>query len=95
MARRALPKGRRLSASTAEAVSPVDGVTQPLGGCSTWAAADCEAAAELAVELEQHLFDTFYHAIALENSDAVLVTAFLGANAAGCRRQFRPVSVRT
>lgn len=31
--------------------------------------------AELAVELKQHLFDTFYHAIALENSDAVLVTA--------------------
>lgn len=29
---------------------------------------------ELAVELEQHLFDTFYHAIALENSGAVLVT---------------------
>lgn len=32
-------------------------------------------AVELAVELKQHLFDTFYHAIALENSDAVLVTA--------------------
>ena len=31
--------------------------------------------AELAVELKQHLFDTLYHAIALENSDAVLVTA--------------------
>jgi predicted nucleic acid-binding protein len=31
--------------------------------------------AELAVELKQHLFDTFYHAIALENADAVLVTA--------------------
>ena len=30
---------------------------------------------ELAVELRQHLFDTFYHAIALENADAVLVTA--------------------
>jgi predicted nucleic acid-binding protein len=30
---------------------------------------------ELAVELKQHLFDTFYHAIALENPDAVLVTA--------------------
>lgn len=30
---------------------------------------------ELAVELKQHLFDTFYHAIALENADAVLVTA--------------------
>jgi predicted nucleic acid-binding protein len=30
---------------------------------------------ELAVELKQHLFDTFYHAVALENSDAVLVTA--------------------
>lgn len=31
--------------------------------------------AELAVELKQHLFDTFYHAIALENAGAVLVTA--------------------
>jgi predicted nucleic acid-binding protein len=31
--------------------------------------------AELAVELKQHLFDTFYHAIALETSGAVLVTA--------------------
>ncbi|MBN1240124.1 MAG: type II toxin-antitoxin system VapC family toxin [Gammaproteobacteria bacterium] len=30
---------------------------------------------ELAIELEQHLFDTFYHAVALENEDAVLVTA--------------------
>ena len=30
---------------------------------------------ELAVELKQHLFDTFYHATALENSEAVLVTA--------------------
>jgi len=30
---------------------------------------------ELAVELKQHLFDTFYHAVALENEDTVLVTA--------------------
>lgn len=30
---------------------------------------------ELAAELKQHLFDTFYHAVALENADAVLVTA--------------------
>lgn len=30
---------------------------------------------ELAAELKQHLFDTFYHAIALENADAMLVTA--------------------
>ena len=30
---------------------------------------------ELAIELKQHLFDTFYHAVALENEDTVLVTA--------------------
>lgn len=30
---------------------------------------------ELAIELRQHLFDTLYHAVALENEDAVLVTA--------------------
>lgn len=30
---------------------------------------------ELAIELKQHVFDTYYHAIALENSEAVLVTA--------------------
>lgn len=30
---------------------------------------------ELAIELKQHLFDTFYHAVALENADTVLVTA--------------------
>lgn len=30
---------------------------------------------ELATELKQHLFDTFYHAVALENADTVLVTA--------------------
>lgn len=30
---------------------------------------------ELAMELKQHLFDTFYHALALETPDAVLVTA--------------------
>jgi predicted nucleic acid-binding protein len=29
----------------------------------------------LAVELGQHLFDTMYHAVALENPDAVFVTA--------------------
>ena len=32
-------------------------------------------ACRLAVELEQHLFDAMYHAVALENPDAVLVTA--------------------
>jgi predicted nucleic acid-binding protein len=30
---------------------------------------------ELGIELKQHLFDTFYHAIALENQDGVLITA--------------------
>jgi predicted nucleic acid-binding protein len=30
---------------------------------------------ELATELKQHLFDTYYHAVALETPDAVLVTA--------------------
>jgi predicted nucleic acid-binding protein len=37
---------------------------------------------ELAVELKQHLFDTFYHAVALEHPDGVLITAderYLGA----------------
>jgi hypothetical protein len=29
----------------------------------------------LAVELKQHLFDTFYHAVALEYPDGVLITA--------------------
>ncbi|HEX6260741.1 MAG TPA: type II toxin-antitoxin system VapC family toxin, partial [Woeseiaceae bacterium] len=32
-------------------------------------------ACELAVELKQHLFDTLYHAVALETPDAVLITA--------------------
>lgn len=31
--------------------------------------------AELATELRQHLFDTFYHAVALEAPDRVLITA--------------------
>jgi predicted nucleic acid-binding protein len=30
---------------------------------------------ELATELKQHLFDTYYHAIALETPDTVLITA--------------------
>jgi len=30
---------------------------------------------ELAIELKQHLFDTYYHGVALENSDCTLVTA--------------------
>ena len=30
---------------------------------------------ELAIELEQHLFDTYYHGVALESQDCVLVTA--------------------
>jgi predicted nucleic acid-binding protein len=32
-------------------------------------------ATELAIETEHHLFDTLYHAVALEHGDAVLVTA--------------------
>jgi predicted nucleic acid-binding protein len=30
---------------------------------------------ELSVELKQHLFDTYYHAVALETPDAILITA--------------------
>ena len=30
---------------------------------------------ELAIELKQHLFNTFYHAVALETPDGILVTA--------------------
>lgn len=30
---------------------------------------------ELAVELKQHLFDTYYHAVALETPDTTLITA--------------------
>jgi predicted nucleic acid-binding protein len=30
---------------------------------------------ELAIELKQHLFDTYYHGVALENPDCTLVTA--------------------
>lgn len=30
---------------------------------------------ELAMELEQHLFDTYYHGVALQTSDCVLITA--------------------
>jgi predicted nucleic acid-binding protein len=32
-------------------------------------------ACEMAIELKQHLFDTLYHAVALETPDAVLITA--------------------
>lgn len=32
-------------------------------------------ACELAIDLRQHVFDTLYHAVALETNDAVLVTA--------------------
>jgi predicted nucleic acid-binding protein len=32
-------------------------------------------AVELAIELKQHLFDTFYHAVALETPDSILITA--------------------
>lgn len=32
-------------------------------------------ATELAIETKHHLFDTLYHAVALEHEDAVLVTA--------------------
>lgn len=34
-----------------------------------------ERACRLAVELNHHLFDTLYHAVALESSDAVFITA--------------------
>ncbi len=34
-----------------------------------------QRAVELAVELKQHVFDTSYHAIALETPDTVLITA--------------------
>jgi hypothetical protein len=29
----------------------------------------------LSVELKQHLFDTYYHAVALETPDAILITS--------------------
>jgi predicted nucleic acid-binding protein len=32
-------------------------------------------ACSLAIELRQHLFDTLYHAVALENPDCTLITA--------------------
>lgn len=32
-------------------------------------------ACKLAVDLERHLFDALYHAVALETQDAILVTA--------------------
>jgi predicted nucleic acid-binding protein len=32
-------------------------------------------ACRLAIELNQHLFDTLYHAVALENADCTLITA--------------------
>lgn len=32
-------------------------------------------ACRLAIDLQQHLFDTLYHAVALETSDATLITA--------------------
>jgi predicted nucleic acid-binding protein len=34
-----------------------------------------ERACRLAIDTEQHLFDTLYHAVALESEDAVLITA--------------------
>jgi predicted nucleic acid-binding protein len=30
---------------------------------------------ELAIELKQHVFDTYYHAVALETEAAILITA--------------------
>lgn len=32
-------------------------------------------ACRLAVDLQQHLFDTLYHAVALQNSDSIFITA--------------------
>jgi len=34
-----------------------------------------QRAVELSVELRQHLFDTYYHGVALETPDCVLITA--------------------
>ena len=42
-----------------------------------------ERACRLAIDLRQHLFDTLYHAVALETTDATLVTADLRYLAAG------------
>jgi predicted nucleic acid-binding protein len=43
---------------------------------------------ELSIELKQHLFDTYYHGVALESQDCVLVTAderyFRAARSKGC-----------
>lgn len=43
----------------------------------TWAAPTvaCARAIALAIQLDHHLFDTLYHALALENPGAVFVTA--------------------
>jgi predicted nucleic acid-binding protein len=47
-----------------------------------------ETGVRLAVDLDQHLFDTIYHAVALHTSDAVLVTAddryFAAGEKLGC-----------
>jgi predicted nucleic acid-binding protein len=40
-------------------------------------------ACRLAIDLQQHLFDTLYHAVALESSEATLVTADARYLAAG------------
>ena len=40
-----------------------------------WLVEVAAVAASLAVETNQHLFDTMYHAVALEHEDALLVTA--------------------
>jgi predicted nucleic acid-binding protein len=34
-----------------------------------------QRAVQLAIELKQHVFDTLYHAVALETPNAILVTA--------------------
>ena len=50
-------------------------------------------ACEMAIALKQHLFDTLYHAVALEASDSVLITAderyFRAARAAGSIARLR------
>jgi predicted nucleic acid-binding protein len=40
-----------------------------------WLAEVAAVAVRLAIETNHHLFDTLYHAVALEHEDAILVTA--------------------
>lgn len=62
----------RLSPETAEDdVLMLQGLELPINDSPAVLGRACK----LAIDLEQHLFDTLYHAVALETQDAILVTA--------------------